>query len=233
MLHPVGVLSYIQSGFYHASSRRSRGRPGLPPFTKTCIFTQYMIGLYNNKPRQCARVLLTTKKGENKMGLDMYLSARKSANKYDYSEGYDDRKEGEFYTAISSLFPAGLDEFSDYGMVTVDYPIGYWRKANAIHGWFVKECGGGVDEGQDINVSREQLVKLRDLCVSVMREPVAAGNVLPPTKGFFFGSQDIDEWYIRDMGRTVEMLDHILSIIPEESQAKGSPRWSFVYWASW
>ena len=42
--------------------------------------------------------------------------------------------------------------------------IGYWRKANAIHGWFVRECADGVDECQEITVTREQLAQLRTDC---------------------------------------------------------------------
>lgn len=42
--------------------------------------------------------------------------------------------------------------------------LGYWRKANAVHGWFVRECADGVDECQEIFVSREQLSKLRADC---------------------------------------------------------------------
>jgi len=42
--------------------------------------------------------------------------------------------------------------------------IGYWRKANAVHGWFVRECAGGVDECQEIKVSHDQLRQLRADC---------------------------------------------------------------------
>jgi hypothetical protein len=42
--------------------------------------------------------------------------------------------------------------------------IGYWRKANAVHGWFVRECADGVDECQEIRVSHDQLRQLRADC---------------------------------------------------------------------
>jgi len=48
--------------------------------------------------------------------------------------------------------------------------VGYWRKANAIHGWFVRELAGGVDECQPIHVSRENLVVLRQLCLEALRD---------------------------------------------------------------
>jgi hypothetical protein len=48
--------------------------------------------------------------------------------------------------------------------------VGYWRKANAIHGWFVRELANGVDECQPIHVSRENLVVLRQLCLEALRD---------------------------------------------------------------
>ena len=46
--------------------------------------------------------------------------------------------------------------------------VGYWRKANAIHGWFIRELANGVDECQPIFVSRDNLATLRELCVKAL-----------------------------------------------------------------
>jgi hypothetical protein len=47
--------------------------------------------------------------------------------------------------------------------------VAYWRKANAIHKWFVEECQGGVDECQMSDpISREKLTELRDLAQAVL-----------------------------------------------------------------
>ena len=48
--------------------------------------------------------------------------------------------------------------------------IGYWRKANAIHNWFVKNAQGGVDECQFTELTREQLTELLTVCKRVMEE---------------------------------------------------------------
>jgi len=69
--------------------------------------------------------------------------------------------------------------------------LGYWRKANAVHGWFVRECANNVDECQEIFVSREQLSKLRSDCNDALatREnatPNDENNVIfrqPPNSG--------------------------------------------------
>ena len=158
----------------------------------------------------------------------MYLDARRYVSKYDYSEGYENKKIVNDYAVISALAPAESDKYADFGGIQVSYPVGYWRKANAIHGWIIDNCADGVDECQEIHLSREQLAQLRDLAMQAIREPAMAGDVLPPTQGFFFGSYEIDEWYMEDMKHTVEMLDHVLRVIPDDSW-----EWSFVYRASW
>jgi hypothetical protein len=43
--------------------------------------------------------------------------------------------------------------------------VGYWRKANAVHGWFVRECADGVDECQEIPVSKIKLLELQAHCL--------------------------------------------------------------------
>lgn len=55
--------------------------------------------------------------------------------------------------------------------------MGYWRKANAIHQWFVTNVQDGEDDCKDYYVSREQLKELRDLCQLVLD-----GSVLIPGK---------------------------------------------------
>lgn len=156
----------------------------------------------------------------------MYLYARKYVSRFDYYNG--ERIERGDYTALCETAPADLTKYGDFTGIQIDYPVAYWRKANAIHGWFVKECAGGVDECQPIYVSRESLVTLRDLANQAAHQPAMAGNILPPTGGFFFGSYEIDEWYIQDMKYTVTALNHVLATIPADDWD-----WSFIYQASW
>jgi len=46
--------------------------------------------------------------------------------------------------------------------------IGYWRKVNSVHGWFVRELADGVDECQEIPVPFEKLKELRDNCLTAL-----------------------------------------------------------------
>jgi hypothetical protein len=44
----------------------------------------------------------------------------------------------------------------------------YWRKANAIHKWFVDHCQDGRDECQESYVERDKLKELLELCRRVL-----------------------------------------------------------------
>lgn len=155
------------------------------------------------------------------MGLDMYLYRKEYVSGTAWIPG---RWSGTYnlHSAIANHF--NVDP--NIGGIYVDICVAYWRKANAIHKWFVN-LDGGRDECQPIHVSLDQLKELRELSNSVLLTPAMAGDILPPQLGFFFGSQDIDEWYINDMKYTVEMLDKIISnVSPDE--------WpTFIYQASW
>ncbi len=45
--------------------------------------------------------------------------------------------------------------------------FGYWRKAHAVHNWFVRECQGGVDECQLTPLTWEDIYQLRNVCQQV------------------------------------------------------------------
>jgi hypothetical protein len=50
----------------------------------------------------------------------------------------------------------------------VKVTVGYWRKANAIHAWFVRNVQGGKDDCRGSYVSREQLIQLKEACFQVL-----------------------------------------------------------------
>ena len=45
--------------------------------------------------------------------------------------------------------------------------IGYWRKANAIHRWFVDNVQGGADDCEFYEVTKDHLKTLRNLCITI------------------------------------------------------------------
>jgi hypothetical protein len=97
------------------------------------------------------------------MGLDMYLYAEKYISQRDY---VPDTNDEEMYNSITSTTGMNSLPTPSFGGVTVSKCIGYWRKANAVHGWFVDELADGIDECQRIGVGREDLIKLRNDCLN-------------------------------------------------------------------
>jgi hypothetical protein len=103
--------------------------------------------------------------------------------------------------------------------------IGYWRKANAIHRWFVDNVQGGRDECQRSYVGRDQLQELLDITNRVLSNTKSiASKLLPTQEGFFFGNTDYNQRYWEDLKSTKEILERALAL--DES-------WSIYYRASW
>lgn len=155
------------------------------------------------------------------MGLDMYLTAER----YFWSIG-DDVK-----TVQGIAAAAKLELHGSYELKTIVLRVGYWRKANQIHAWFVQKIQDGKDECQRSWVGRDDLRELRELCATVLEHKsnlAAAQKLLPPQEGFFFGGTEIDEGYYEDLEHTVNVLTQVLN----DPQFEDSS-WDFYYQASW
>ena len=93
--------------------------------------------------------------------------------------------------------------------------VGYWRKANQIHKWFVDNVQNGVDNCGEYKVTKEQLIELRDTCNKVLDDGNLAPELLPTRSGFFFGSTGYDEWYFNDIENTKRIIDEIIETKPD------------------
>lgn len=60
------------------------------------------------------------------------------------------------------------DTEKKYGYKTIFEQIGYWRKANHIHNWFVENVQDGIDECDTYEVTKEQLEDLLSVCKEVL-----------------------------------------------------------------
>lgn len=157
------------------------------------------------------------------MGLDMYLYARKEI----FVGGYIDESKG----TIKLELPEELKDFEDtWGHVLVrktDYEIAYWRKANAIHKWFVENCADGIDNCREMWVGLDKLRELRNLCNRVLLNKDLAEKLLPTESGFFFGGTEYDEDYFEDIEYTKQVCDKAIKLLEEEDC------YSIHYIASW
>lgn len=153
----------------------------------------------------------------------MYLYVEEYVSRKDYKKDYTEDNKA-FNDIVSVLELGDIVEEDSWTGLTVQIPVGYWRKANAIHGWIVNEFAGGEDNCQQIYIPRKGMEDLRDLCHAVITDPDKALEALPPTAGFFFGSYSIDDWYLQDLKYTYDLLTRLLSNQKIDS---------FIYQASW
>ena len=169
------------------------------------------------------------------MGLDMYLSVREYVNRHDYKAGWDNktvRPEWEQVVKAAEI-EEFLPEDTIYG-ANVSSVTAYWRKANAIHDWFVNNVQDGDDDCKEYYVSPQQLQALVDICKDVLahyEDKSYCEELLPPSSGFFFGSTEIDEWYFDDVRYTAERLEEVLAIYRKKAAANEYV--DFTYQSSW
>lgn len=183
------------------------------------------------------------------MGLDMFLYAVpiikgkrlrqiiKEDNKL-YDKNHTVAEEFKPYV-IRQTYPQHRD--------TLLEEVGYWRKANQIHRWFVDNIQYGVDNQGHYHVTEKKLEKLLKVCLEVKsifdkatatKGMVGVGNgfidsewvtvysegtvykdidierineLLPTQSGFFFGSTEIDDWYLADIIDTIKILENVLT----------------------
>ena len=102
------------------------------------------------------------------MGLDSYLKCKVYVGaKYHKTRG--NIKVSKRYLV------SGNDDFKDYitypskNISSIIYEVGYWRKSNWIHKWFVDNVQDGEDNCEEYKVSKEQLLELKGICVELLK----------------------------------------------------------------
>lgn len=182
------------------------------------------------------------------MGLDMYLY------KKNYVQNWDHMSDEEKHSITVKKGGKKRTDIKPERICYVIEQVGYWRKFNALHNWFVNNCGEGVDNCQEMYVSNKDieklLVDLIEVRNSLDKSPKKVAQVkigfdengpvmgdmevyedvskvkelLPPSDGFFFGSTNVDNYYYSDVVETIELFKNLL---------KESPDGTYYYQASW
>ncbi len=181
------------------------------------------------------------------MGLDMYLSKKTYVKQWSH-----DKPSETFHVTVKK----GTKKFDPIKPERVSYvteSVGYWRKFNALHNWFVQNCQSGEDNCQESYVSREQLEELvitlhevQNILETAPKKKVQVENgwsngeksfveieviedseklddLFPTSSGFFFGGTEYDEYYQQQVSETIEMITDLLK---EEGG-------DYYYQASW
>lgn len=118
------------------------------------------------------------------------------------------------------------DQFKERMKDFTHEEVGYWRKVNQIHAWFVDNVQNGTDDCGYYPVTKDQLLKLRRSCELASNNIEHAETLLPTRSGFFFGSTDYDDWYKQDLEETKQIIDKVLNETDFDNEV-------IVYSSSW
>ena len=105
------------------------------------------------------------------MGLDMYVTIRHkdTQSKLAAYEEWDNKYSYEEYERLTD---EQKEEYRnsepEYDASMYGNELMYWRKANQIHNWFVKNCQNGVDDCGRYVITVADLKKLKELCEKIL-----------------------------------------------------------------
>lgn len=132
-------------------------------------------------------------------------------HKKHYVKNWEHNKEK--YTFLIKRGGKEVDYINHERIDEISEEVMYWRKANAIHNWFVENVQGGEDDCKEYYVSRGDLIKLLDTC-----EKVIAGSELVDGK-VKNGETFINGEWVADMeeGKTIKDPSIAQELLPTQS----------------
>lgn len=194
------------------------------------------------------------------MGLDMFLWKMKKQKGKTFDEVMEIKRklDNEEIKGVEKenlkmyMFHTKLENIN-YEYDSLFKEVYYWRKANAIHQWFVDNIQDGIDDCGDYRVTQKDLQILIDtlkevynsLCDKEMiTKKVQDGSIeyeikafkeedlekakelLPTQEGFFFGGTEYDEYYFEQIKDTLNDLQIINECFDFENNY-------LIYGSSW
>lgn len=120
---------------------------------------------------------------DNIMAYQDYLGWRKAGGLNEVGDfedwgsyGYEDlpaEEDRKYFDKFFSTKYWGWDSEHRYPHEMIYEPVAYWRKANAIHKWFVFNIQDDEDDCEyHREVTKEDLEELRDICKKILEECV-------------------------------------------------------------
>lgn len=95
----------------------------------------------------------------------------------------------------------------------------YWRKENHIHAWLEDRIANGyIENCVKYPVSKDDLNDLISDCEHVLAHREDASAILPREEGFFFGSQEYDDWYFEGLKDTVELARQVIDATSDDDE---------------
>lgn len=158
------------------------------------------------------------------MGLDMYFYLEKYESQFNFSD--KDNVVLHYDEDLKELENDILKR--NFKSVETKYQVGYFRKFNALHSYIVDKYANGEDDCKPVFLDREDIKEILTTLKSVNQEN--ASEVLPTQEGFFFGSQEYDEWYFEEVKYAIDLFEKMLKVLDNSNTKKV---WSAYYEASW
>jgi hypothetical protein len=174
-------------------------------------------------------------------------------NKKTYVKNWEHQKPEEKHEVLVKKGGVLRKDIKPGRVTNIEEEMGYWRKANHIHNFFIERCGNGDDNCCEMSVCLDDLLELKERCEKVIKslegstkktikvktgwsggqdvysdmevfvDTETAEELLPTTAGFFFGSVEYDEYYLQDCKDTLKIIGECL----EDDSG------DFYYEASW
>ena len=141
------------------------------------------------------------------MGLDMFLTKETYIGA---TFEFNEVKGTVDITVRGKQVPINLNR-----IVKITEDVGYWRKANQIHNWFVQNVQGGVDDCRQVYVPKAKLKELLNVCKEVLADHDKAPELLPTVEGCFFGDTSYDGYYYRDIENTINIIEPLLKEVED------------------
>ena len=138
----------------------------------------------------------------------------------------------EYYKQFYTKCCSDWDTEHKYGWYSIMKQVGYWRKANEIHNWFVENVQDGEDDCDYHNECTRGILEdllhtckiVLDSCATTYRDgqvvidSSVAEELLPRCRGFFFGRDGYDAYYVNDIVDTIKILEEVLATTDFETQ---------------
>ena len=129
------------------------------------------------------------------MGLDMYLT-RCSREVAPYRNNDLEEIKEKCPVLYNRLKPYIVKQGTEsiFTWDSLEEEVGYWRKANQIHNWFVQNVQKGNDDCDSYEVTKEQLERLLSICKEVINKTdLAEGKIINGQRMTDHGWQNIYE----------------------------------------
>jgi len=98
-------------------------------------------------------------------------------------------------------------------VTTIKFEVGYWRKANHIHNWFVENVQDGTDDCERYYVNKEHLQKLLNTCKEVVEKAkLEDGKTYAGTT--YLDGEQIEHY---ENGKIISNVNEIAQLLPTKS----------------